>query len=105
MRYTDKITIENPSRKLEERLREIGVRKYLRLKKLAKDDMSSAKRSRLFSNMFERYINCHNIGGIRNQVVTVKGIAEDYFAHVIVREEHIYLAKIIGEGVQKDFGK
>jgi hypothetical protein len=43
MRYTDKITIENPSRKLEERLREIGVRKYLRLKKLAKDDMSSAK--------------------------------------------------------------
>ena len=62
-------------------------------------------RSRLFSNMFERYINCHNIGGIRNLVVTVKGIAEDYFAHVIVREEHIYLAKIIGEGVQKDFGK
>ena len=55
--------------------------------------------------MFERYINCHNIGGIRNQVVTVKGIAEDYFAHVIVREEHIYLAKIIGEGVQKDFLK
>ena len=44
MRYTDKITIDNPSRKLEERLREIGVRKYLRLKKLAKDDMSSAKR-------------------------------------------------------------
>ena len=43
MRYTDKITIDNPSRKLEERLREIGVRKYLRLKKLAKDDMSSAK--------------------------------------------------------------
>ena len=28
---------------IEERLREIGVRKYLRLKKLAKDDMSSAK--------------------------------------------------------------
>ena len=47
MRYTDKITIENPSRKLEERLREIGVRKYLRLKKLAKDDMSSAKYLRL----------------------------------------------------------
>lgn len=62
-------------------------------------------RSRLFSNMFERYINCHHISGIRNQVVTVKGIAEDYYAHVIVREEHIYLAKIIGEGIQKDFGK
>ena len=34
---------EVPSRKLEERLREIGVRKYLRLKKIATDDMSSAK--------------------------------------------------------------
>ena len=43
MSYTDKIVIENPSRKLEERLREIGVRKYFRLKKLATDDMSSAK--------------------------------------------------------------
>ena len=62
-------------------------------------------RSRLFSNMFERYVNVHHIVGIRNQVVTVKGIAEDYFAHVIVREEHVYLAKIIGEGIQKDFGK
>lgn len=62
-------------------------------------------RSRLFSNMFERYVNVHHIVGIRNQVVTVKGIAEDYFAHVIVREEHVYLAKIIGEGIQNDFGK
>ena len=35
----------------------------------------------------------------------VKVIAEDFFAHVIVREEHVYLAKIIGEGIQKDFGK
>ena len=43
MSYTDKIVIENPSRKLEEGLRGIGVRKYLRLKKLATDDMSSAK--------------------------------------------------------------
>jgi hypothetical protein len=43
MSYTDKITIKNPSRRLEERLRWIGVQKYLRLKKLATDDMSSAK--------------------------------------------------------------
>lgn len=43
MSYTDKITIKNPSRKLEEHLRWIGVQKYLRMKKLATDDMSSAK--------------------------------------------------------------
>lgn len=62
-------------------------------------------RSRLFSDMFERYIKIHHIDGIRNQVVTVNGVAEDYFAHVIVREEHIHLARIIGEGIQKDYGK
>ena len=55
MRYTDKITIENPSRKLEERLREIGVRKYLRLKKLAKDDMSSAKFCKSYYYLIEHF--------------------------------------------------
>ena len=43
MSYTEKITIKNPSRKLEEYLRWIGVQKYLRLKKLASEDSSSAQ--------------------------------------------------------------
>lgn len=62
-------------------------------------------RSRLFSNMFERYVRSRHINGIRNQVVVVKGIAEDYFVHVIAREKHAGLTTIIGEGIQRDFGK
>lgn len=34
MNYTEVITIKRPSRKLEERLRWVGVQKYLRLEKL-----------------------------------------------------------------------
>ena len=43
MTHTEKITIKNPSRKLEDYLRWIGVQKYLRLKKLATEDSSSAQ--------------------------------------------------------------
>jgi hypothetical protein len=38
MSYTEKITIKNPSRKLEEKVRKIGVQKYLWLEKLCSDD-------------------------------------------------------------------
>ena len=37
MSYTEKITIKNPSRKLEETIRKIGVQKYLWLEKLCSD--------------------------------------------------------------------
>lgn len=62
-------------------------------------------RSILFSKMFDRYVTLHHIEGIKNQVVVVKGTAEDYYVHVIAREEHLRFAKIIGEGIQRDFGK
>jgi hypothetical protein len=38
MNKTEKITIKNPSRKLEETIRKIGVQKYLWLEKLCTDD-------------------------------------------------------------------
>jgi hypothetical protein len=38
MSYTEKIVIKNPSRELEEKVREIGVQKYLWLKKLCSDE-------------------------------------------------------------------
>lgn len=62
-------------------------------------------RSLLFSRMFERYVKTHHIGGVHNHVVTVKGVAEDYYVHVIARVEHGQFARMIGEGIQKDFGK
>jgi hypothetical protein len=43
MKYTDKTTIKEPSRKLEEHLRWIGVQKYLHLKELANNESPTAK--------------------------------------------------------------
>lgn len=38
MNYTEKMTIKNPSRKLEEAIRKIGVQKYLWLERLCSDE-------------------------------------------------------------------
>ena len=43
MSYTKTTTIKHPSRELEERIRWIGVQKYLRLEKLAKEELPSAR--------------------------------------------------------------
>ena len=43
MSYTEQITIKNPSRKLEEHLRWVGVQKYLWLKKLCSDEVKPTK--------------------------------------------------------------
>ena len=43
MSYTEKLTIKNPSRKLEERMRKIGVMKYLWLEKLCSDETKPTK--------------------------------------------------------------
>ena len=43
MSYTENITIKNPSRKLEEYLRNVGVKKYLWLQKLGSDDVKPTK--------------------------------------------------------------
>lgn len=39
MNYTEIITIPNPSRKLEEAIRKIGVQKYLRLERLCSEEI------------------------------------------------------------------
>jgi hypothetical protein len=62
-------------------------------------------RSRLFSSMFERYPNIHEIKGIRNHVVIIEGCAENYYVHVIARDKHLHIVKTISESIQKDFGK
>lgn len=43
MAYTEKIIIKNPSRKLEEHLRWIGVQKYLRLRELGSEESQPVK--------------------------------------------------------------
>jgi hypothetical protein len=43
MSYTKVTTIKNPSRKLEEHVRWIGVQKYLWLEKLCSDETKATK--------------------------------------------------------------
>ena len=43
MSHTENITIKNPTRKLEEYIRKIGVRKYLWLEKLCSDETQPTK--------------------------------------------------------------
>ena len=43
MSYTERIVIKNPSRKLEEAIRKIGVQKYLWLEKLCSDEVKPDK--------------------------------------------------------------
>jgi len=43
MSYTKTTVIKNPSRKLEERIRKIGVQKYLWLEELCSDEVKPTK--------------------------------------------------------------
>jgi len=43
MSHSRTITIKNPSRKLEERIRKIGVQKYLWIEKLCSDESKPTK--------------------------------------------------------------
>ena len=43
MSYTEKIIIKNPSRELEERIRKVGVQKYLWIEELCSDEVKPDK--------------------------------------------------------------
>ena len=62
-------------------------------------------RSQLFSCMFERFITQHHVSAIYNRVVTIQGVSEPYFFHIIARQEHLAFADMIAEGHHKDFDK
>ena len=62
-------------------------------------------RSRLFSCLFERYSAQHNLDNVKNKVVTVEGVAESYYFHIIYRQEHENIAKMIIDGYHNDFDK
>jgi hypothetical protein len=62
-------------------------------------------RSRLFCRMFERYVSQHRIHEVCNKIFVVEGVAENYFFHVIAHKDLIGYADIVGNSIQKDFGK
>lgn len=62
-------------------------------------------RSRLFENMFQRYVRGHHIDNIRLSVIEINGINEKYYFHVIYRENHSILASIIGSDLKEGMEK
>lgn len=61
-------------------------------------------RSKLFSLLFERYIHQHHIAGIKEGVITINGV-EDYFVHLIYREEHEPYVDAIAADIHEGFDK
>ena len=62
-------------------------------------------RSMLFMKMFERYISQHSISGLMQSVLTIGGIEEDYYIHVIARSEHIKYVSVINEDIRAGYSK
>lgn len=62
-------------------------------------------RSLLFSRMFERYVSQHSIGSIMQSILTISGIGEDYYIHIIARSEHIKYLNMISEDIRTGYSK
>ena len=62
-------------------------------------------RSLLFIRMFERYISQHAVGNIIQSVLTIGGIGEDYYIHIIARSEHVKYVHLISEDIRTGYSK
>ena len=62
-------------------------------------------RSRLFSLMFQRYITHNNILNVSDVLVTIEGEDDQYFIHMIARQQHLFIVQQLGERLRKDFEK
>lgn len=62
-------------------------------------------RSRLFENMFRRYIKHNRIRDIRLSVITISGIDETYYFHLIYRDTHAMQASIISNDIKEGYSK
>lgn len=61
-------------------------------------------RSRLFSLLYNRFLSKFNIKGIREEVITIHG-EEDYYVHLIYRNEHQNLVDIISSDIHEGYDK
>lgn len=62
-------------------------------------------RSKLFSRLFDTYVNSHNISGIFNYPIRIDGVGYSYFIHLIAREEQNSIVELISKDVLDGFGK
>ena len=62
-------------------------------------------RSILFSQMFDRYVSQHHLENVSLAVLTIEGVEETYYVHIVARSEHLRYISQINDGIQRDFGK
>jgi hypothetical protein len=70
-----------------------------------KDIPPQQYRSDLFRLMFERYVRQHDINGVHLSVITVKGIDDTFYFHLIYRDIHASLAPIISKDIEEGYSK
>ena len=62
-------------------------------------------RSILFSQMFDRYVSQHSLENVNLAVLTIEGVEENYYVHIVAHSEHLRYISQISDGIQRDFGK
>ena len=63
-----------------------------------------AYRNQLFSLLFKRYIIKFDISGIIDRVITIHGV-EDYFVHIIYRQQHEKYVNLIANSIHEGYDK
>ena len=62
-------------------------------------------RSRLFEGLFKRYTKLHAVRNINLSVITVNGIGETYYFHLIYRDIHARFAPMISQDIKDGLSK
>lgn len=79
-----------PSRNMKGANKELSVQEY---------------RSTLFSHIFDTYMYSHQVSGISNTPIIIKGEGYAQFMHLIAREKHQNVVDIIKDDVILGWGK
>lgn len=79
-----------PSRNMKGANKELTVQEY---------------RSTLFSHIFDSYMYSHQVSGISNTPIIIKGEGYTQFMHLIAREKHQHIVDIIKQDVVLGWGK
>lgn len=62
-------------------------------------------RSLLFTKMFERYLSLHSIEDVMQSVLTIEGIDEEYYIHIIARNKHVSYVNLLSEDIRTGYSK
>lgn len=62
-------------------------------------------RSKLFSELFDRYINSHQVTGITDHIIILDGVGYKEFVHLIARSSHEEIVSALYNDIYAGWGK